>query len=140
MTSSRQVVTFARYTESSPAPRVASSSRKPGGREILALANLWRISLVKNGGPIHGGGEGGRRSDFRAARLSQDLSPLSPSTGEEICCEGNLKNYDFIHEPDPIYGRRKEARDDSIARIFLSSEEFHGNESRHPFPTIYLAP
>lgn len=39
----------------------------------------------------------------------------------------------------PIHGRRKEARDDSIARIFLSSEEFHGNESRHPFPTIYLA-
>lgn len=137
MTSSRQVVTFARYTRPSrplrPVSRVllekAGRAENLGGKPLANfVGEKWRTDTREGKGVIF------ERRVYR--RIS--TFPLPGGGWEEICCECNLKNYDFIHEP--YSERRKEARDDSIARIFLSSEEFHGDESRHPFPTIYLAP
>lgn len=46
---------------------------------------------------------------------------ISPLPREKICCcEGNLKNYDFIHEPYPIYPR-EERRPATIQSL----ESFH---------------
>lgn len=83
-------------TESSPASRVARSPRESRRAENLGgkpLANFvgekWRTDTREGKGVIF------ERRVYR--RIS--TFPLPGGGREEICCECNLKNYDFIHEP-----------------------------------------
>lgn len=134
MTSSRQVVTFARYSGKA----VLQASRKTLASRPVAIAGeigeKWKLDTL------------GTAAWFSRGPLSHDLrSPLK----SRICCEGNLKNYDFIHEPYPrrstrrlckqTLKRRKEVVEEAgpatIQSLVFSSTEIPRERTR-PFSDI----